>query len=109
MARHNRELSENSQYERFVSSEAAMARDPRVRKLDFSSFLHRAERRLGQLKLQVDQVKKKTEMCHIDRSGLIDMVLEMLHRTVMRGQAKGKGELPKSLLAINLMRDIRFS
>ena len=93
MARHNRELAENYQYERFVSSEAAMARDPRVRKLDFSSFIHRAERRLGQLKLQVDQVKKNTEATHIDRSGfMIEMVLEMLHRTVMRGQAKGKGE-----------------
>ncbi|KAG9104859.1 hypothetical protein FRC06_008089 [Ceratobasidium sp. 370] len=92
IARHNRETEENPAYAQFVSPEAATARDPRVRKLDFDHFLHRANKRLGQLKLLVGATRKKTELDHFDiQGGSLEMVLRCLHRTVMHGQAKGQG------------------
>ncbi|QRW04139.1 Rho1 guanine nucleotide exchange factor 2 [Ceratobasidium sp. AG-Ba] len=93
IARHKRELNQNPAYAQFVSPESAMTRDARVRKLDFDSFLQRANKRLGQLEMQLGSVKKKTELDHMDlQSGMLDMVMKMLHRIVMRGQAKGQGQ-----------------
>ncbi|KAG8741396.1 hypothetical protein FRC10_002916 [Ceratobasidium sp. 414] len=99
IARHNRETKENPAYAQFVSSEAATARDPHVRKLDFEHFLQRANKRLGQLKLLVDSARKKTELDHFDiQGGSLEMVLRCLHRTVMHGQAKGQGTAEQNAL-----------
>ncbi|KAG8694569.1 hypothetical protein FRC09_009767 [Ceratobasidium sp. 395] len=99
IARHNRELKGNPAYADFVSSEAATARNPRIRRLDFDHFLQRANKRLGQLKLLVDAARKKTEPDHFDiESGSLDMVLRCLHRTVMQGQAKGQGMAEQNAL-----------
>ncbi|KAG9122697.1 hypothetical protein FRC07_000808, partial [Ceratobasidium sp. 392] len=99
IARHTRELKTNEAYAEFVSSEAATARNPRVRKLDFDHFLQRANKRLGQLKLLVDATRKKTELDHSDiRNGTLEMVLRCLHRTVMHGQAKGQGTAEQNAL-----------
>lgn len=98
MARHSREVEENQLYAEFVSSDAATARHPLVRRLEFDTFLRRAERRLGQLKLQVEEVKKKTETSHYDQQGTADLVLDMLHRTVMHGQANGQAPAEETAL-----------
>jgi hypothetical protein len=59
--------------------------------MGFSSFIQRAGRRLGQLKLLVEQLSKSTDLLHPDHQGSIEMVVDMLHRTVMKGQADGQG------------------
>ncbi|GAB1521792.1 hypothetical protein RhiTH_004889 [Rhizoctonia solani] len=90
LARHSREKHENPGYAAFVSSDAATARHPYVQRMGFSSFIQRAGRRLGQLKLLVEQLSKSTDLLHPDHQGSIEMVLDMLHRTVMKGQADGQ-------------------
>ncbi|KAJ1307381.1 hypothetical protein OPQ81_001486 [Rhizoctonia solani] len=90
LARHGREKEANPAYAEFVSSEAATARHPYVQRMGFSSFIQRAGRRLGQLKLLVEQLHKSTDIFHPDQQGSIEMVLDMLHRTVMKGQADGQ-------------------
>ncbi|KAL5635057.1 hypothetical protein ACGC1H_002926 [Rhizoctonia solani] len=90
LARHGREKEANPAYEEFVSSEAATARHPYVQRIGFTSFIQRAGRRLGQLKLLVEQLSKSTDVFHPDQQGPIEMVLDMLHRTVMKGQADGE-------------------
>ncbi|KDN50637.1 hypothetical protein RSAG8_01135, partial [Rhizoctonia solani AG-8 WAC10335] len=90
LARHGCEKESNPVYAEFVSSEAATARHPYVQRMGFTSFLHRAGRRLGQLKLLVEQLSKSTDVFHPDQQGSIEMVLDMLHRTVMKGQADGQ-------------------
>ncbi|CAE6337142.1 unnamed protein product [Rhizoctonia solani] len=90
LARHGREKEANPAYAEFISSEAATARHPYVQRMGFSSFIQRAGRRLGQLKLLVEQLSKSTDVFHPDQQGSIEMVLDMLHRTVMKGQADGE-------------------
>ncbi|CAE6522507.1 unnamed protein product [Rhizoctonia solani] len=90
LARHGREKETNPTYIEFVSSAAATARHPYVQRMGFTSFIQRAGRRLGQLKLLVEQLSKSTDVFHPDQQGSIEMVLDMLHRTVMKGQADGQ-------------------
>ncbi|CAE6442785.1 unnamed protein product [Rhizoctonia solani] len=90
LARHSREKHENPGYAAFISPEAATARHPYVQRMGFSSFIQRAGRRLGQLKLLVEQLSKSTDLLHPDHQGSIEMVVDMLHRTVMKGQADGQ-------------------
>ncbi|CAE7224839.1 unnamed protein product [Rhizoctonia solani] len=90
LARHGREKEANPAYAEFVSSDAATARNPYVQRIGFTSFIQRAGRRLGQLKLLVEQLSKSTDTFHPDQHGSIEMVVDMLHRTVMKGQADGQ-------------------
>ncbi|KAG8691222.1 hypothetical protein FRC11_005829 [Ceratobasidium sp. 423] len=90
LSRHGREKEANPAYAEFVSSDAATARHPYVQRMGFTSFIQRAGRRLGQLKLLVEQLSKSTDIFHPDQQGSIEMVLDMLHRTVMKGQADGQ-------------------
>ncbi|CUA75969.1 Rho1 guanine nucleotide exchange factor 2 [Schizosaccharomyces pombe 972h-] [Rhizoctonia solani] len=90
LARHGREKEANPAYAEFISSEAATARHPYVQRMGFTSFIQRAGRRLGQLKLLVEQLSKSTDVFHPDQQGSMEMVLDMLHRTVMKGQADGE-------------------